>query len=91
MTASVPAPKTLSIQTGDIVTYQGKAYPISNVSSADNGQGFVEYTLTLTGGPTIIVDYCCCVVSSKAPLAVGGSQINPNYWVATQQPTENLQ
>jgi hypothetical protein len=89
MTASVPAAKTLSISTGDYLTTNGVAYQITNVTSADNGQGFIEYTCTLSGGPTTVVDYACCVISSKSPRAVNGTQINPDYWVATQQPTEN--
>lgn len=63
MTNSVPAPFTLAIAVGDTINYRGNHYTISAVSSADNGQGFVNYTLTISVG-TLVVNYTNCVLSS---------------------------
>lgn len=87
MTNSVPAPKTLSIATGDLISVGGQTYSISNVSSADNGQGFVVYTCTLSAaglpydGQTIACTYTNTVISAKSPRDVAGTQINPDTWV----------
>lgn len=89
MTNSVPAPKTLSISTGDIISVGGYSYIVSNVSSADNGQGFIIYTVTLSGatkplnGQTVSCNYANTVISSKAPLSVAGAKINASAWVVT--------
>lgn len=87
MTNSVPAPRTLSISTGDLISVGGQTYSISNVSSADDGAGFIVYTCTLSGaglplnGTTVACKYTNTVISSKAPESVGGSKINPSVWV----------
>lgn len=89
MTNSVPAPKTLSISVGDIMSVGGYSYTASAVSSADNGQGFVIYTVTLSGsgkplnGKTVSCNYANTVISSKAPLSVAGAKINASAWVVT--------
>lgn len=89
MTNSVPAPKTLSISVGDLISCGGQTYTISNVSSADNGQGFVVYTCTLSGaglplnGTTVACTYANTVISAKSPRNVAGSQINPDTWVVS--------
>lgn len=89
MTNSVPAPKTLSITTGDLISCGGVTYTISNVSSADNGQGFVVYTCTLSGaglplnGQTVACTYANTVISSKAPESIAGAKINPSFWVVS--------
>lgn len=87
MTTSIPAPKTLSINTLDLISVGGQTYSISNVSSADDGAGFILYTVTLAGaglpltGSTIVCKYTNTVVSAKAPKSVSGTQINADFWV----------
>lgn len=66
MTTSIPAPKTLNINIGDTINSGGQTYTITNVSSADNGAGFVIYTLTLSNGATLNgISYANTVISSK--------------------------
>lgn len=80
MTNSVPSAKTLSIVTGDIINYKGQSYVITNVTSADNGTGQINYTVTISAA-VLVCNYNNTVISSKAPLSVAGARINASYWV----------
>lgn len=65
MSTSVPAAKTLTIAIGDFMNSEGQTYKITNLSSADNGQGFINYTCTLSNGVVIVVNYTNCIISTK--------------------------